>query len=102
LDIICHKAKSRYTGSVITSMRAKNSAVNICHDPAEGGTPKVSTTAKDRPKANSVQITAIACFVFIETSTSSPPLLSSVYVDFSFSITLTGFSLNKYLWKNLL
>lgn len=66
LDVICHKAKSRYIGSVITSMSPKNSPVRAHHwRPIS----IVRTMAKDNPNATNVHITAIACFVLIENST---------------------------------
>jgi hypothetical protein len=51
-------------------MRPKNSAVIHCQELEKVDTPRVSTTAKDRAKAKSNQIMAIACFVFIENSTT--------------------------------
>ena len=63
---------------------------------------KVKTTIKDKAKAIIVHITAIACFVFIEISTILTSHIFKYYVGFSFSITLTAFSLDKYLCRNLL
>jgi hypothetical protein len=100
LDVICHKANSRNTGMVIIRNSPKKNATSSHHGKLVPNVIKlfiVKAMAKDNPKANSVHIKAIACFVFIEISTNFTSSSVNCLRCFSFSIASTAVYLNKHL-----
>jgi hypothetical protein len=76
---MCHTARSKYIGRVITRKTAKNRIVAVCHVRVKYGKyPKLNTTINETTTETNVQSKARSCFEFALNTKLDLPLSSLI------------------------